>query len=168
MFGGVDFFGCCGSVNLRIPESSFSIWTFHSSFDQFRRKNYVTSIKYYFWCYKPYKDQINVSVRKILFRYVQCSALSNGQSAKSWSGVSDCNVRNLLPCPARAWPYDPRQELISTITQQSPATPGFSLLARQLCNLGWKEPLPISTSNHNFRSCPRNFSTSRDTEGVQC
>jgi hypothetical protein len=65
MFGGVNFFGCCGSVDLRIPESAFSIRGLHSPFVPLRRKNYITSIKKNCWCYKPYKVQIHVSVRKI-------------------------------------------------------------------------------------------------------
>jgi hypothetical protein len=64
MFGGVDFFGCCGLVNLRIPESSFSLRGLHSTFGQFRHKNF-TSMKYNFWGYKPYNVQTHVSVRKI-------------------------------------------------------------------------------------------------------
>jgi hypothetical protein len=45
MFGGVDFFGCYGSLDLRIPESSFSMRSLHSAFGKFGRKNYITSIK---------------------------------------------------------------------------------------------------------------------------
>jgi hypothetical protein len=45
-------------------QSLFSIRSVHSAFEQVRRKNYVTSIKYNFWCYKPYKVQIHLSVRQ--------------------------------------------------------------------------------------------------------
>jgi hypothetical protein len=37
----------------------------HSTFDQFRRRNYVILIKQNFWCHHPYKVQIHVNVRKV-------------------------------------------------------------------------------------------------------
>jgi hypothetical protein len=67
MFGGVDFFGYCGSVDLGIPESLFSKRRSSFNFRPIQKQDYVTSIKYHFWCYKPYKVQITISVRKINF-----------------------------------------------------------------------------------------------------
>jgi hypothetical protein len=44
MFGGVDFFGCCGLEDLRIPESSFFKKSLHPTFEQLGGKKYVTLI----------------------------------------------------------------------------------------------------------------------------
>jgi hypothetical protein len=44
MVGGVDLFGSCGSVDLRIPESSLFNRSLHSTFEKFGSKNYATPI----------------------------------------------------------------------------------------------------------------------------
>jgi hypothetical protein len=46
MFEGMGFFGCYGSMDLRIPESEFSNRSLHSTLGRFRGKNYVDKVKF--------------------------------------------------------------------------------------------------------------------------
>jgi hypothetical protein len=77
----------------------------HSTFGQFRRKNYVTSIRYNFWFHQSYKVQIHVIVSEFQFPLrIVFSVIKEliNNNLKCNFLVCDFNVRIFLPSPSQA------------------------------------------------------------------